>query len=435
MSTYGVTPAGFVVKPFLDILNDKLTLARSVFGPDVDLRSTSALRRILDIASAEDHEHWKALESGFYANYLSTGSGAQLDLLGDDLGLRRPNQLATGQVTFTLAGEAAGRSYSVPVGTLVETAAPVQSFRTTAATTLSSVQKTATVAAQAVLPGPAGNIAKNAIIQINPIFAGHYLSLGTATIAASNSAAFAGGDELSDDETYRAQLLRLPRTVFTIDAVRATVQNVDGVRDCRVGDALGGVDIALSFFNSFAFARRRFGQARLLGSPYFFDILVAPQPGYAWDTIGTVIGLRDQVAAAVDAVRPVGIFPNIHLADNVTVGVRADITTGPGMDLVGVGAALKTAFEQRIGTLGLGNAVLASMVLRDLLNVPGVVDVQNLHLRRYPPTFGTIVFGDREVLQSTIIEADIGANLTLSSNEIATFVYDSQLIDLQVSDQ
>ena len=230
-------------------------------------------------------------------------------------------------------------------------------------------------------------------------------------------------------------MLRLPRTVFTIDAVKATVQNVDGVRDCQVGDALGGVDVALSFFNSFAFDRRRFGQARLLGSPYFFDILVAPKPGYAWDTIGGVSGLQDQVAAAVDAVRPVGIFPNIRLADNVTIGVRATVTTGPGMDLVGVGAALKTTFEQGIDRLGLGNAVLASQVLRDLLNVPGVVDVQNLHLRRYPPTFGTIVFGDREVLQSTVIEADIGANLTFTANEIATFVYDSQLIDLQVSDR
>jgi Baseplate J-like protein len=410
MSTYGVTPAGFVVKPFLDILNDKLALAQSLFGPDVDLRSTSALRRILDIASTEDHEHWKALEGGFYGNYITTANGAALDLLGDDLGLQRQNQLATGQVTFTLAGEAPGRNYILPVGTLVETAAPVVSFRTTAATTLSSTQ-------------------------INPIFAGHYLSLGTATIAASNSLDFTGGDQLSDDKTYRAQLLRLPRAVFTIEAVRAAVQNVDGVRDCRVGDELGGVDVALSFFNSFAFDRRRFGQARLLGTPYFFDILVAPKPGYAWDTMGTVTGLYDQVAAAVDVVRPVGIFPNIHLADNVTVGLRAKITTGPGMDLVGVGAALKTAFEQRIGTLGLGGSVLASQVLRDLLNVPGVVDVQNLHLRRYPPTFGTIVFGDREVLQSTIIEADIGANLTLTSNEIATFVYDSQLIDLQVSDR
>ena len=211
--------------------------------------------------------------------------------------------------------------------------------------------------------------------------------------------------------------------------------NVDGVRDCRVSDPLGGVDVSLSIFDSFAFARRRFGQARFLGTPYFFDVLVAPQPGYAWETIGAVVGLHDQVAAAVDTVRPVGIFPNIRLADLVVIGVRANITTQPGIDLVAVGAALKGAFENRVAGLGLGGPVLASEVLRDFLNVSGVVDVQNLHLRRYPPTFGSIIFGDRAQFQGAAIEADIGANFSLTHNEIATFQYDSQLIDLQVSDR
>jgi len=435
MTDYGVTPSGFVVKPFADILNAKLDLARSAFGPDIDLRSTSALRKILDIASAEDQEHWKALEGAYYANFISTATGDALDVLGDDLGPQRQNRQATGQVTFTLANEAPGRTYTLPIGTLVETAAPVIRFRTTDTATLSSAQRTATVAATAVLAGASGNIAASAITQIDPIYASHYLSLGTATIAAINPAPFAGGDLPADDETYRAHLLRLPRTLFTVQALSATVLNVDGVRDCKVSDPLGGVDVSLSIFDSFVFDRRRFGQARFLGTPYFFDVLVAPQQGYAWETIGTVIGLRDQVAAAVDTVRPIGIFPNIRLADLVVVGVRANITTQPGMDLVAVGAALKTAFENRVAGLGLGGPVLASEVLRDLLNVAGVVDVQNLHLRRYPPAFGSIVFGDREQFQGAAIEADIGANLSLTSNEIATFQYDSQLIDLRVSDR
>ena len=291
MTDYGVTPAGFVVKPFIDILNAKLDLARSLFGPDVDLRSTSALRKILDIASAEDQEHWKALEGAYYANFVSTASTDALDLLGDDLGLQRDNQQATGQVTFTLTNEAPARNYILPVGTLVETAAPAIRFRTTDITTLSSQQKTATIGASAVVTGPAGNVPKAAIAQINPIYAGHHLSLGTATIAATNSAPFTGGDLLADDETYRARLLRLPRTLFTVQAISAAALNVDGVRDCKLSDPLGGVDVSLSIFNSFVFDRRRFGQARFLGTPYFFDVLVAPQPGYAWERIAGVTGL------------------------------------------------------------------------------------------------------------------------------------------------
>jgi hypothetical protein len=291
------------------------------------------------------------------------------------------------------------------------------------------------VGATAVLTGPSGNVAANAIVQVNPIYAGEYLSLGSATITPSNATAFAGGDLMADDETYRAKLLRLPRTLFTVQAVTAAVLNVDGVRDCRVSDPLGGVDVSLSVFADFVFDARRFGQARFLGTPYYFDVLVAPQPGRLWDAVGAVPGLHDEVSAAVDAVRPIGIFPNIRLADDVEVGVRATILTQPGMDLVATDAALKTAFEQRVSGLGLGGDVLASEVLRDLLNVNGVADVQNLHLRRYPPVFGGIVFGDREAFQSVAIEADLGANLTLAPNEIATFRYDSQLIDLRLSDR
>ena len=177
MTDFGVTPTGFVVKRLADILNAKLDLARSAFGPDVDLRSTSTLRKILDIASAEDQEHWKALEGGYYANFISTATGDALDVLGDDLGLQRADQRAAGQVTFTLANEAPGRNYVLPIGTLVETAAPVVRFRTTDTTILSSAQRTATLPATAVLPGTSGNIAASAIIQIDPIYASHFLSL------------------------------------------------------------------------------------------------------------------------------------------------------------------------------------------------------------------------------------------------------------------
>lgn len=435
MTDYGVTSAGFVVKPFADILGDKLNLALAAFGPNIDLRSTSALRQVLNIVSIEDQEHWKALERSYYANFVSTASGDALDLLGDDLELARENQQASGQVTLTLANAAPGRSYLVPTGALLETAAPAVRFRTDGPATLTSVQTTATVGATAIQAGPGGNVAAGTIVQINPIYAGHYLSLGAATITPSNATAFAGGDLLADDETYRAKLLRVPRTVFTAPAVTAAVLNVDGVRDCRVSDPLGGVDVSLSVFQDFVFDARRFGQARFLGTPYYFDVLVAPVSGRVWETLGGVEGLHDQVAAAVDAVRPIGIFPNIRLADAVAVGVRASILTQPGMDLVAVDAALKTAFEQRVSSLGLGGAVLASEVGRDLLNVPGVADVQNLHLRRYPPQFGGIVFGDREVFASAAIEADLGANLALAPNEIATFRYDSQLIDLRISDR
>lgn len=437
MTHFGVTSSGFVLKPFTTILNEKFELARALFGPDIDLKSGSAIRTILDIVAAEDFELWKGLADNYYANFVSTATGDALNLLGDDLGLERGFRRAIGKVTFTLSDAEPGRTYSVPIGTLVETEDPVRRFRTTQHALLSASpdQQTATVEADAVLAGDTGDVAKNAIVRINPIYQSHYIPLGTAKIAVTNDANFKGGTELLDDEDYRAALLRLPRTLFTLDAVIGAVLNVDGVRDCIVSDPLGGVDVTLSIFKEFVFDTRRFGQARSLGTPYYFDVLVAARPGYDWESIDGTSGLREEVTAAVDRVRPIGIFPNIRQADSISVGVRASITVRPGIDTVATNSALKVAFEGRVSRLGLGGAVLAAEVLRDLMNVPGVVDVQNLHLRRYPPTFNSIVFGDRELFSSAVIEADTGANLILTANEVAVFRYDSGLIDLRISDR
>jgi hypothetical protein len=89
MSDFGVTESGFVIKSLQDILSDKFTRAREMFGDDVDLHSSSALRKILDICSAEDQELWKAMERAYYSNFISTASREALDLLGDDVGVSR----------------------------------------------------------------------------------------------------------------------------------------------------------------------------------------------------------------------------------------------------------------------------------------------------------------------------------------------------------
>ena len=88
---------------------------------------------------------------------------------------------------------------------------------------------------------------------------------------------------------------------------------------------LGGVDVSLSKFNFFVFGQRRFGTQRQLGTPYFFDVLVAIYPGFLWETQGQVTGVEDAVEKAIREVRPISIFPNVRLANNVLVGIRASV--------------------------------------------------------------------------------------------------------------
>jgi hypothetical protein len=75
--------------------------------------------------------------------------------------------------------------------------------------------------------------------------------------------------------------------------------------------------------------------------------------------------------------------------------------------------------------------VLFSQTLRALVEQPGVVDVQRLHLRRRPPAFGRLSFGGVP-FQSEAVEAPVGANLAVGRTEIAIFRIDSDLIELDV---
>jgi hypothetical protein len=79
----------------------------------------------------------------------------------------------------------------------------------------------------------------------------------------------------------------------------------------------------------------------------------------------------------------------------------------------------------------MGGDVLYSQVICAFVDQPGVVDVQNLRLRRCPAAFGRITFGAIP-FQTEVIEAPIGENLGMGAREIALFRLDSQLINIEV---
>lgn len=436
MADYGVTKTGFNIKPFQEVLTEKIERTKQMFGVDeADLRSTSALRKLLDISSFEEHELWKSMEQLYYSNFISTASGDTLDLLGEDVGVPRRFLTAKGEVTLKLSNEAPGRIYNLPVGTLVETDAPNKRFRTLERVALSSQNKEEKVKIEAIERGVGSNVAANTINKINAIYAQRYLNLGSAIIAVKNEQPTAGGEEPEADTSYRDLLLGYPRTLWTLEAVRHVVKNLDGVRDCRLFDPLGGVDVSLSKFGLFNFSQRRFGLQRLLGTPYYFDILVATYPGFIWESEGSITGLQETIENAIRQVRPISIFPNVRRANNVLIGLRAKVLIKTGHDGNAAIAAIKDALNRRINTLGLGSSVLYSEVLCDCMGVASVIDVQSLHLRRCPPLFSGINFGSGQRFQSEVIEAAVGENIPLQPDEIAVFKIDAELIDIEVSDR
>lgn len=431
---FGLTGDGFVLKDFTAILGDAQDRARAAFGADVDLSATSALAKILQVTADEDALLWQRLEDLYYSNFVSTATGADLDRLGEDLGVPRAFLTATGSVTLTVAQAPQGRTYLLPEGTIVLTAAtPPIAFHTTAPVTLTAAAPKATVPAQAFLAGTSGDVAANAITAVDPAYLSQFVGVvAPATITAGNDAPFTGGDQLEDDVAYRQRMLGFPRSMWTLESVRAAALSVPGVLDVFLADPLGGVDVGQSYFNLFAFNQRVFLGERRVDEPYFFDVVVAHEFAQPWRTVGAVTGVFEQVTAAVERVRPVGVRPLVVPADHIEVGVRATVVVEPGLDPQMLRAALAAALLSVIGTLQLGQDVLFSQVMRAFTEQPGVLDVQDMRLRRDPPLLGRIVFGDVP-FQDGVIEAGVGENLSFGVTEIAVFRVDSTLLDLEVT--
>jgi uncharacterized phage protein gp47/JayE len=428
-SVYGVGADGFDLKPFDVILVESLLRARDVFGSDLDVSSTSPIRKLLDVTAAEDAELWKRMEDLYYANFISTAIGPSLDLLGEDVGVERNLRHSVGAVTITIADAASGRAYVIPEGTRVlPAAATAPAFHTLGEVRLTSEEVTAIVAVEAFDRGAAGDVAVHALGRIDPAAAAR-LALGPATVTMANEAATTGGAEFEDDETYRGRLLGRPRNLWTLEAVRRAVLEVDGVTDALPFDALGGVDVSQSYFNLFDFAQRLFSADRRLGEPYFFDVVVAHDVARDWhNAVGT--GIRDLVSSAVDAVRPPGVHANVIEADHIEVGVRAKVTVKGGSDSEALISAVKATIAADVAALKLGSDVLFSQTMRAFVDQPGVVDVQHLHLRRCPPAFGRISFG-AVPFGLDAIEAPVGENLEMGPTEIAIFRIDGALVDVE----
>ncbi|MFD7297820.1 baseplate J/gp47 family protein [Streptomyces sp. NPDC059897] len=435
MHEFGVTEDGFVLKGFDAVLGDAMERARQMWatlGLKPDLSPTSPLTKVLEAAAHEDAELWKRLEDFYYSAFVATATGDSLDLLGDDVGLTRRNLFATGKVTLTLSGGLPGRTYTVPEGTVVLAPGPGQAFATMEAADLTATAVARKVAVRAFTRGAVGDVPAGSVTEIDPAYRAVLLAdLGPADVGVANEESFSGGAAREDDSTYRGRQLGVSRTLWTAEAARQTVLDVDGVIDVLLSDPLGGVDVSQSFFDEFDFGERLFSAERRIGEPYTFDLVVAHEFRWPWRTTEKVPGVYERILEELDRVRPAGVHPNVIEADHIDVGVRARVIVERGSDEAALSAAVRARLAAALDDLRLGGDVLYSGAVRAVVEVPGVLDVQRLHLRRHPPAFGRITFGD-VAHQTAVMDAAVGQNLVMKPTELPVFRTDAALHDLEL---
>ena len=181
----------------------------------------------------------------------------------------------------------------------------------------------------------------------------------------------------------------------------------------------------LSPFGEFCFNDQQFQAPRALCNPYFFTVVVAPKPGVLWESSGNLTGLHDQIldASSTDP-------SDFHLPQHRSSGHRADCSSGaihaqPRNRFRNSARGRSIKVGSYINSLRLGDAVLYAQVLRILAEMPNVLNVQDLHLRRCPPRFGEIVCGPPARFGNdtniAAIEAPCGGDIALAPTEVAVF--------------
>jgi hypothetical protein len=443
---FGITRQGFYPKPFARLLAEKLALARALFGADLDLTAGSAIRKILELSALEDARGWAALAAQFDDSFAATAVGEALSRHGEEIGLPRPFLEARGQVLLRLVGQLPNQATNItlPRGArLLSVGGNHAALDETVTLSTSSPERQA-AAVVAFFPGPEGNLdpaQPNQRLE-NWNFSDPELdelkaaqdATGGPIVSITHTQPFTGGNLQWPDERYRQLILSAPRSLWTADAVRLAVSMVPGVRQVQIRDSFGGLDINQSIFGNFNFIERVFGSERDLGSPYYFTILVAPMPSAFWDGPD---GLLAAVTAAIEDIRPIGIFANIQEAEEIGIGVACELILKglpmPSGSRQVINAsqpaeALKARLSQRVraymDALNFGEPVRVAEVTWALMNEPGVADVQNLQLLRYPPRFDSVTFTTTPQ-DPTPQALDCGVNVELQANQIPVFVKDS----------
>jgi hypothetical protein len=444
---YGITSTGFVPKPFARLLAEKLALARALFGDELDLTSGSAVRKLLELTALEDARTWASMADIYDNSYIPTATGDGLSRLGTEYGIPRPFLEARGTVTLKLNG-AIPQGFSPIVlmrGARMFTPGGHHAVLDETVT-LTAAQPEQNVFVSAFYPGESHNLNPQNDPQ-QKLTSWNYShpaldqllkarrKAGEAgqvfDVLIEHTGPLTGGDRRWSDARYRALLLNAPRALWNADAIRIALTLVPGVKQVMIRDGWGGLDIYQSIFGNFNFIERVFSAERDLGSPYYFEVIVAPTEGAIWEG---ETGLRVSIENAIEDLRPISIFPRIVRAERVYLGIAAQLVvrgiplpgnTRAAMNASPLAAALKKRLLQRIqaylDTIQFGEPVRLAEITWAIMSEPGIVDVIGLNLVRYPGQLESFVGAALNPNQPGVQRIS-NENLTLQGSQIPVLV-------------
>lgn len=217
-----LTEKGFLRPTYDEIVERLVTLAKGLFGDDIETDEKTPLGKYIRLIAKGLAETYEDIEGHYYAHFVNTARGLSLDRLCVLAGISRNAPIrAIHVVEFTGTPE-----YEIPSGFLVSTADDVLFYTEDVLTIPESGKIEGYV--YCTVPGTVGNVKVGSISQIvNP-------NMNIESI--THKDVYQLGDEEETDAELRARfLLAIAGSgSATIDAIRAEILRVPKVQSCII---------------------------------------------------------------------------------------------------------------------------------------------------------------------------------------------------------
>ncbi len=133
--SYGVTAAGFVIKPFAEILAEINALFQSVFGNTIDLSPSEPFGQWAAIQASREWELWQLAQAVYSARDPNAAEGVGLVEIASITGTV-PVTPTQSEVTVTLCGTSAA---VIPINSVISVPRSGTQFKTSIAVTLEAL--------------------------------------------------------------------------------------------------------------------------------------------------------------------------------------------------------------------------------------------------------------------------------------------------------
>ncbi|NIQ97938.1 MAG: baseplate J/gp47 family protein [Desulfuromonadales bacterium] len=390
MSSFGVTPTGFVAKTVQDILDDIEAGEKTDFGSDINVGAESILGQINGVIAAALAENWEVLNAVYRSLYPGSATDEALDNVAAITGVSRlPATRSSMVVTCT-----GTPGTPLAANRVVSTGNNDRYFSLEAATIGGG--GTVDVEFQSEEFGPIPGVAQTLTIE-TPV---------AGWTSAANAADADFGRELETDADFRLRREELlaAQGNATLESIRADLLSVDDVERAFVYEnptdvtdgrnlppksveaiVTGGDDleVATALFNSKAAGIQTYGHP----------------PNDVTETVTDSQGVDHTV--------------NFTRGDEITIYFRVEVDVTSDYPATG-DQDIKDAIAAFGQTLGAGDDVISEKVQSIVFSVEGVFDLTLFYLDTTSPPTGTanIPISVREI-------ADIQtANITVVSTPV-----------------